>query len=250
MKPHHRSLLAGLVLAPVALGHPAWAQAPLMPVPANVVSLSATAALEVQNDWLTINFTTSRDGPDAAAVQAQLRQALDAALAEARKVARPGGQLEVQTGNFSLFPRYAAPNPRTPNAPAGIVGWQGSTELIVQGRDVAAITQLAGRIGTLTIGRVGFSLSREAREKFEGEVTAQAIARFRARADAVTREFGLSSWSLREVSVSGDESGGGVPRPMMRMQAEAASMANDALPAQAGKSLVTVNVGGSVQLSK
>jgi hypothetical protein len=38
-------------------------------------------------------------------VQTQLKAALDAALAEAKKSAQPG-QLDVRTGNFSLSPRY------------------------------------------------------------------------------------------------------------------------------------------------
>jgi predicted secreted protein len=239
--------LAALVAA-ASLATPT-AHAQMTPPPANVVSLSASAFLEAQNDWLTIAFSTTRDGTEAAAVQTQLKQALDAALAEARKAARPGGQLEVQTGGFSLSPRYAPPNPRNPGVGGGITGWQGTTELIVQGRDIAAITALAGRINTLTIGRVGFSLSREAREKLEGDATAQAIARFRARADAVAKEFGMAGWSLREVSVSGDE-GGGVPRPLMRVQVQAMTADAAALPAEAGKSVVTVSVSGSVQLAK
>jgi predicted secreted protein len=127
-------------------------------------------------------------------VQSQLKQALDAALAEARKAARPG-QLEVQTGNFSLYPRYAAKG--------GINGWQGSAELVVEGKDMPAIGQLTGRIGTMTIARVGYGLSRELREKVEGEVTAQAIARFRARAADYAKQFGYAGYLMREVSVGG-----------------------------------------------
>jgi len=244
-----RSLAAACMGAAMAAAATS-AQAQVQPAPANVVSLSASASVEVVNDWLTVTFATTRDGADAGAVQAQLRQALDVALAEARKAVKPGGQVEVQTGGFSLYPRYAPPNPRAapPTTAGAIVGWQGTAELIVQGRDVAAITQLTGRISSLSIARVGFSLSREAREKVDADVSAQAIARFRARADAVTREFGMGSWSLREVSVSSDEGGG--PRPMMRMTAETASMNADALPVQAGKSLVTSSVSGSVQLAK
>jgi predicted secreted protein len=230
-----------------AAGVPAQAQT--LPPPSNVVALSASASVEVVNDWLTIAFSTSRDGPDAAGVQAQLRQALDTALAEARKAAKPG-QLEVQTGAFQIFPRYAPPNPKATGAAAagGIAGWQGSAELLVQGRDTQAISQLAGRIQTLTIARVGFSLSREAREKVEGEVTAQAIARFRARADAVTRAFGMGSYTLREVAVSGDEGGQPVQRPLMRTQAM--SVGETAQPVEAGKALVTSTVSGSVQIAK
>ncbi|MBC7942546.1 MAG: SIMPL domain-containing protein [Chitinophagaceae bacterium] len=238
---------AALALALGLAGNAARAQA-LQPPPSNVVTLSASASVEVVNDWLTIVFSTSRDGADAATVQAQLKQALDTALAEARKAARPG-QLEVQTGGFSLYPRYAAPNPRAtgPSAVGGIVGWQGSTELLVQGRDAEAIGRLSGRISTLTIARTGFSLSREARDKVEAEITAQAIQRFRSRADAVTREFGMAAYTLREVSVSGDEP----PAPrMVAMRAQASMAAEAALPVEAGKSLVTSSVSGSVQMAK
>ena len=76
------------------------------PPPQGVLSLSASASVEVTKDLLAVTFSTTREGTDANAVQAQLKQALDAALAEAKKAARPG-QVDVQTGNFSLFPRYA-----------------------------------------------------------------------------------------------------------------------------------------------
>jgi len=224
----------------------ACAGAQTLPPPENVVSLSASASVDVARDWLTVVFSTTREGTDAAAVQSALRQALDTALAEARKSARPG-QVEVRTGGFSLQPRYA-PAAKAPPAPAGIVGWTGSTELVVEGRDTQAIAQLTGRIGTLSIGRVGFSLSREAHEQAEGEVAAQAIARFRARADTVSRQFGFTGYTVREVNLSSDQPPG-VPMPMMRSQA-AMAMADEALPVQAGKATVTAVVSGSVQMRK
>lgn len=223
------------------------AQAQTMPPPQNVVALSASASVEVPKDWLTVVFSTTREGADAAAVQSQLRQALDSALAEARRAVRPG-QLEVQTGGFSLYPRYAPPNPKSPTGPAAISGWMGTTELVVEGRDSQAIAQLTGRIQTLSIARVGFSLSREAREKVDGEVTAQAIARFCASAEAVSRQFGFAGYSVREVTVSSD---GMAPKmqPVMRMQA-ARSTGDESLPVEAGKAEVTATVSGSVQMSR
>lgn len=229
----------------------ARAQGPATPAPANVVSLSASASVEVANDWLTIVLSSTREGSDAQAVQAQLRQALDTALAEARKVASPG-QLEVQTGQFSLSPRYAPPTQRAGGGvtPGGLSGWQGTAELIVQGRDLPALTRLAGRINTLTVSRVGFSLSRQARDKVEAEVTAQAIARFSERAGNVAQAFGMRSWTLREVSVSGDEPQRPLMQSMMRASAAPMGMAEAALPVEAGNALVTVNVSGAVQLAK
>ena len=226
----------------LAVAGPALAQT--MPPPQNVVALNTSASVDVTKDWLTVVFSTTREGADAAAVQSQLRQALDGALAEARKAARPG-QVEVQTGGFSLYPRYGQPTPRGVQV---LNGWQGSTELVVQGRDTQAISQLTGRIKELSIARVEYSLSREAREKVEADVQAEAITRFRARADAVSKQFGFAGWTLREVNVSSD-GGGGVPQPMLRVQSmKAGGAADESLPTEAGKATVTATVGGTVQL--
>jgi predicted secreted protein len=242
MKTRSRHLGAAMAAAMAlgAAGQVVAQQVPTTPPqPANVVALSATATVELAMDWLTVVFNTTREGTDAAAVQSQLRQALDAALTEARKVAKPGEVL-VRTGGFALNPRYGQKG--------GINGWQGQAELIIEGKDTAAIAQTMGRIQTLTIGRVGWSLSREAREKVEAEVTAQAIARFRSRAEAVAKQFGMNGYTVREVSVSGNESNPGMPVPMMRVQAMRGA-ADESLPVEAGKAQVTATVSGTVQMN-
>ena len=210
--------------------------------PQGVVTLAASASVEVARDLLSVTLTTARDGPDAAQVQAALKQALDAALAEARKAARPG-QLDVQTGNFSLYPRYAgAPRGGSP----AISGWQGTAELLIEGRDMPAIAALTGRVGTMTVARVAYAMSREQREKVESEVTARAIERFRAKAGEIARQFGYGGYVIGEVGVSSGEPSY-APVPMMRAQAMAAAP-EQALPVEAGKGSVTVTVSGSVQM--
>jgi predicted secreted protein len=209
-----------------------------------VLSLNTTATVEVQKDVLAIAFSTTREGADAQAVQSQLKQALDAALTEARKVAKPG-QVEVQTGNFALYPRYGNPNKQ---GQPMINGWQGSTELMVSGKDSTTIASLAGRIQSMNIARVQWQLSREAREKVEAEVAAQAIARFRAQAAQMSQAFGYGSYTVREVQVSLNEQGHG-PQPMMMARAKAA-MADEALPTEGGKGEVIANVSGAVQMVK
>jgi predicted secreted protein len=209
-----------------------------METPQNVVSLQAQGSLEVQQDLLTISMNSTKDGADAATVQTQLKAALDAALTEAKKVAQPG-QLDVRTGNFSLYPRYARDGK--------INGWQGSTELILEGRDFARISALAGKINTLTLGNVSFGLSREARARVEAEVTAQAIDRFKQKAQEITKGFGFAGYSVREVNVNANDQGF-APRGRMEMMA-AKSMSSDApVPVEAGRSTVVVVVAGSVQM--
>ncbi len=226
-----------LALSLPLLSVQAQAQAPRR----DALNLSVSANQEVTRDVLSLVFSTTKEGADAGAVQAALKQALDAALAEARKAAKPG-QVEVQTGNFSLYPRYAPKG-------GGINGWAGSAELLVEGKDATAIAQLSGRISTLNIARVGWGLSREAREKVEADVAAQAISRFKARAADYSRQFGYGGYTIGEVSVA-TQDGGVMPMAAPAMRYKSAALVEEALPVEAGKATVSVTVSGVVQMSK
>lgn len=230
---NHKQLLAATVLSLCALG----AMAQTMPPPQNVLQLSTSGTVEVQQDLLALTLTTTREGPDAAGVQAQLKAALDAALTEAKKAALPG-QLDVRTGNFSLYPRYTRDQK--------ISGWSGTAELVLEGRDFPRITGTAGRIQTMTMGGVSFGLSREQRAKVEGEAQSLAIERFKGKAMELARGFGFTGYTLREVSVNSNDQG--YPRPRMLGMEMKAAQADAPVPVEAGKSSVVVTVSGSVQL--
>lgn len=232
-------------LAPVATAFMFTLMAPLasaqavMPPPVQgVLVLTATATLEAPKDWMSVAFSVTREGSDAGLVQTQLKQAVDAALTEARKAAKPG-QVELRSGEFSVYPRYGQKGQ--------ITGWQGATEVVIEGRDMSGIAQLSGKISTLTIARVSYSLSRELREKLEAEASTQAITRFRAQAASHAKLFGYAGYTVREVSVGTDS-----VMPPMEPRMRVASMAKmadaEALPVEAGKGSVSASVSGSVQM--
>ncbi len=241
MKYPHPQLRAIKLIAACALSAsviPSFSQNMRMETPQNVVSLQSTGTVEVQQDLLMISMNTSKDGPDAAVVQTQLKTALDAALAEAKKTVQ-AGQMDVRTGSFSMYPRYSREGK--------ISGWQGTTELVLEGRDFARISAAAGKINTLTLGQVSFGLSREARAKVEAEAQAQAIDRFKAKASEISKNFGFAGYTIREVAVNANDQGF-APRGRMEMM-QAKSMSSDApVPVEAGRSSVVVNVNGSVQM--
>ena len=241
---------AALLAAALAAPLPATAQAaaPVAPVviatqkdPEGVVTLSSSATIQVPNDWITVQFATSKEGTDANAVQAALKEALGAALAQARAVAKPDGHVEVQGGGFSLQPRF--------NNKGVVNGWTGTTSLVVQGRDMGTIAELAGKVQTMTVGSLDYSVSREAREKVEGELAAQAIARFRTKAADYAKAFGYATYTLRDVNVNVDNNQ--PPRPYA-MKAMARGSISDVapMPVEAGSGTVTANVNGSVQLAR
>jgi predicted secreted protein len=229
------------VLLAAAFAAPLQAQTlpvPIVPVPENVLQLSASAMVEVPQDTLSFVLTVTREGTDPGKIQAELKAVLDQALAEARKAAQPGA-MDVRTGNFSIGPRYGREG--------RITGWVGTAELVLEGTDFTRISQAAGRLPNMTVANASFRLSREKREQAEREAQSQAVARFRARAGELARSFGFNSFTLREVSVHAQEPGFPPPRPrMMAMEAKAASDAP--VPVEAGKAAVVVNVSGSVQL--
>jgi predicted secreted protein len=234
--------VAGLVVAAcaAAVSAPLRAQsvsAHLAP-PQNVVQLSATGSVEVPQDYLSLTLAATREAADAAAVQAQLKTAIDAALAEARKAASPG-QMEVRSGGFSLYPRHSKEG--------RITTWVGTADIVLHGRDFARITSAAGRVTGLVVQNVDFSLSREERARVEAQAQAMAIERFKAKAGEIARGFGFADYGLREVSVNANDGGGGYARAMP-MQAKAMSADMAPVPVEAGKSTVQVTVSGGVQL--
>lgn len=217
----------------------ALATARAQPLPAvppqDVLHLAAAGAVDVQQDLLTMRLATSRDGPDPAALQNQLSAAVAAALAQLKPAAAPG-QLDVRTGRFGLSPRW--------NRDGRIDGWTGTAEVVLEGRDLARVTQAASKVQTLTVRDVAFGLSREERERAEREAQAAAIQRFRARAGELAKGFGFSTYTLREVTVS-DADQGIVP---VRMMAPAAASSVAPVPVEPGRTTVRVTVSGSVQL--
>jgi len=204
----------------------------------NVVQLSANASVDVAQDYMVLSMNTTRDGSDASAVQTQLKVALEAALNEAKKAVNPG-RLDVKTGQFSLSPRYGRDG--------RISGWQGTVEMVMEGRDFEKISITAGKIQTLTVAGVSFSLSRELRAKVQTEAQAQAIANYKTQAESIAKGFGFAGYTLREVSVSANDMGQPYRPRVMAMESRAA-MADAPVPVEAGKSTVQVTVSGSVQL--
>jgi predicted secreted protein len=119
---------------------------------------------------------------------------------------------------------------------------------MLEGRDFPRITQAAARVPSMTIGNIQFGLSREQRGRVEGEAQSIAIERFKARAAEIAKAFGFTGYTLREVSVSGEDSGY-QPRMMSMAKAEMRGGAADAAPVsvEPGKTVVQITVSGSVQ---
>ena len=236
-----RQSMAGLLMAAGTFGAASMAHAQNQEVLRNVVQLSATGQVEVSQDWLQMNLSATREGSDAGTVQKQLQQVVESAMRTLKPQVQ-GQDLQVRSGNFGVYPRHGNDGK--------IKGWQGTAEVVLEGKDFARITQAAAQASSMSIASMGFGLSKEGRAKVYEQAQSQAIDNFKQRASQLAKQFGFNSYTLREVSVNSQD-GSYAPR-MQRangMVAAAAKMEMaDPVPVEAGKEQVTVNVSGSVQL--
>ena len=233
-------LPALILFAALSIGTEARAQAPQTEAQ-QILQLSASARKEVQHDWLSIVVRAQQEGADPVALQNQLKTTLEAALSSLRPRLEPQ-QLEVRSGHFGIYPRH--------NNQGRVTGWQGQVDLVVEGRDFARVSQLAGNLPRMTVAQADFSLSREGRQQLEAEVQSQAVQNFRQRAQALTKDFGFAGYTLRQVNVSAvDRPEPGIqPRMLMADAAMAPAAAPAAIPLVAGKDEVRITVSGSIQL--
>ena len=125
--------------------------------------------------------------------------------------------------------------------PAAVLGMGGFTS-------IAPI--LAGRLSGLTVSQMEWKISPELLAQTETKVQGQAVAQWRAKADALTQQLGFSRYTVGEVTLGSPGSGQSFgPRAMPMAMMDASPDARGApIPVQAGLAQVTVVVSGHVLL--
>jgi predicted secreted protein len=97
------------------------------------------------------------------------------------------------------------------------------------------------------VAQIDWQLSPEQKSAAEARIQAEAVAQFQSKAQSLTKQFGFSAYTIREVRVSAQQAGEGHVMPRMAMvQMDAPSPSP--VPAVAGKSRVVVNISGSIVL--
>lgn len=211
-----------------------------MDQPVSTINLSAKASREVDNDVLTLHFNVIEQGKEVNVVQETLRTKLAEALAIIRPLIKDG-EVEVETRGFSVGPLYYK---NTSN----VVGYKGTTSLVVRGTDTATISTLASSVTSMSVAGTSNSLSRKARTALDKELVAEAIATYREKAADAATGFGYDTWAIQEISVSvgGNDYGGS---RSMGFSAAAVSAESTPLEIEGGKTTVNASVSGTITVS-
>ena len=233
------TLAAAVLLAGAAMAQSAFAQSVIQAQPSGVLSLAAQASADVPQDVVDITLFYEQEAQDPASLTSVLNQRADAALRQAKGV----DNVTAHSGSFTVYP--------STDRDGRISAWRGRTEVVLESKDFAAASKLAGKMSdSMQVGSVTFSLSPEAQRAAEQKLSTQAIASFKQQAQSSAQAFGYSGYAIREVNIGHN---GSSPRPVMMMAAP--NMGADAkmsapMALEGGTSTVTVNVSGSVQMNR
>ncbi|MGE0071471.1 MAG: SIMPL domain-containing protein [Thiomonas sp.] len=232
---------AGVLFAVCLATAPALAQTAAAE-PSGVVELQATAQTEVSPDLAVMTLAVERSGTDAAALTAQVSQALQAALQRARAVSG----VQAGSGGFSTQPQW-----KTVDGKPQRDGWTVRAALLLKSRDVDALGRLAGQLAQhgLLVESSAFEVSSALREREETALIQAAIARFQSKATTAARALGYAHDTLRTLQIGAVQEQTPSPRPLMlraagALQAETAT----AVPLASAPVTLQLTVQGSVQL--
>ena len=200
------------------------------------VDLSAEASRPAANDMVRATVFAEASGSNPA----ELARRVNQDIAEGLKTIKGKAGVSVKSGHQSTFPVYAQ-NQK-------IESWRMHSELVLESRDAAAVSELLGQLQQmrLAIGSVSQLPAPETRRKVEDEATRDAIGAFRQRAAVVADVLG-KPYRIRHLSIQ--QSGQMPPVPVMRASRAMAADAAPPVPLEAGESLVTTTVSGQVEVA-
>lgn len=232
----HKMVNAGFTLMVMVLAGTAAADTATYEQVTFSSEVSRTLANDQMNATLAIELTDKDAG--------RLAQNLTLAINDALKKAAAVPTVKASSGNQSTWPVYG----NSPASSGKLESWRGNAEIRLESKDFKAMGELVARLQEkLQLKGVSFSVSPERRRQAEDGMTAEAIAAFRTRADAIRSAWGAHGYRLVQMNLG---TAGGPPPyvPLMRAMKAAGAEAAPAQDFAGGETSLVVNVNGTVEL--
>ena len=228
----HASLILALMLALFAgngLAHP---EAPQY----NRVSLNESAQIEVENDLLVAVLFAQAEGKDSATPADQINRLMDWAV----NLSKSHPEVKVQTLGYQSNAIYNKKSIR---------GWRVRQSLRLESRDSRVLGDLIAQLQQqLNVQSIGYQVSDKQRRKHLDDLTAEALARFQARAAHIAESLGRSGYRVVRLNINDSRHN---PMPVARGMMMEASADQRVAPAriEAGTQQMTISVNGEIELS-
>lgn len=229
----HLSLILALMLALFAGNGFAHSETPQY----NRVSLNESAQTEIDNDLLVAVLFAQAEGKDAATPADEVNRIMDWAV----NLAKSHPEVKVQTLGYHSNAVYKK---------SAIRGWRVNQSLRLESRDSRLLGDLIAKLQEkLKVQSIGYRVSDEQRRKHLDGLTAEALARFQARAAHIAESLGRSGFRVVRLNINDSRQN---PMPVAHGMRMEASADQSVAPAriEAGTRKMTISVNGEIELSE
>jgi len=202
------------------------------------LQLDASASNTVPEDVAHATLFVERENENAVTAQQQVNRVLATAVAKAKL----SPSVDTKTGRAQTRPTYGKDG--------RITAWRVRGELVLESKATAELSQLVTQLTeTMSVDKLGFSLSEDARNATQQSLQAEAITSFKTKAQTATKQLGYAQYTLDKVQLIYNNTMPS-PRPMAYM-AKGVSMESSApVSMESGKTTVSVSVSGTVRLER
>jgi predicted secreted protein len=201
------------------------------------LTLDAQSKALISNDEMQITFAIEREGSDLAAMNQAVLQALNGAIADAKKA----DGVKAKLGSIYTNPNW------TPQGKPN--GYRVRGEVSLNSQNFAAISSLSGQLSQrLQLAGVNFRLSDETKTNAERQLIRSAAAAFRAKAQEAAVALGFKGFEMKDINLN--NAGNVIVRQQSMMKTDRSLSASSAapLPSEGGESEVIVTFSGTVNL--
>lgn len=229
----HPSLILAFMLALFAGNGLAHSEAPQY----NRVSLNESAKTEVENDLLVAVLFAQAEGKDSATPADQVNRLMDWAV----NLSKSHPEVKVQTLGYQSNAIYNKKSIR---------GWRVKQSLRLESRESRVLGDLVAQLQQqLNVQSIGYQVSDAQRRKHLDNLTAEALARFQARAAHIAKSLGRSDYRVVRLNINDSRHN---PMPVARGMMMEASADHGVSPAriEAGTQQMTISVTGEIELSE
>lgn len=204
------------------------------------VHIVERAERQMPRDRLSATLRADAEGLDPAKVQDEINLRMQNALARAKTATT----VKVESGSYSV---YRQPPPAQNSAAPE--KWMASQTLILTSKDFSSALALIGTLQSagLTIEALNFDVAPETLRAVQNEMTTEALAAVRSRADRVAAGMSMSVARYKMLDVGNVTTQEFHPPMPVRMMAKAAT-AETSPAADAGESTAFLTVDAQVIL--
>ncbi len=199
-----------------------------------LIDFQAQAQRSAPNDLgnATMYFEANGDKPG------ELARRVNQVIANALVTAKTQTEVKVKSGSSNTYPVYVK-NTRT------IESWRMRTELQLESRDAAALSELIGKLqSSLAVGGLSFSPAPETLRKIDDATAMDALTVFQEKASRYAAALG-KPYRIVSINIG---SNGVSPAPTYRGYAVADMAQKSTMPSEAGESQIVVIVSGQIEL--